>query len=104
MPTRTILLAVILSGVLAFSLYLWAAPPPQLVLRMTPSGDVVLNGEDMTSDEALVLVRQSIENDPETTVLIQAGPNLPAGEVIRLTQEVQSLGVGLDVETSMAYE
>ena len=104
MPTRTIILLILLSGIAAGSLYIWAQPPPTLTIVISQDGMVTLNKEPVSVDELGNFVEQALEEDPLTNVVIKAAPNMPADLVVRVAQEVEQAGASIDLTSTLFPE
>ena len=104
MATRSILLAVILSGVLAYSFYLWAAPPDSMIVRMESASELRIDDERLTRDQALDVIREAVLGDPELQITIEVPADMPAGDVISLTQDLETVGGQYDIETRSSFD
>ena len=101
MPTRTIILLIVLSGVAAGALYIWGQPPQTLTIVISQDGTLTLNKEPVTVEELGGIVEQALEEDPLTSVVIKAAPNMPADMVVRVAQEVEKAGVSVDLTSTL---
>lgn len=72
-----------------------------LNLVYTRSGDLVVNGEPRTRDEATAIVRGEVAKDPRTQAVIAADTGVPYGKVMEVVDLVKTSGItvlALDVE------
>jgi len=104
LATRSILLAIILSGVLAYSFYLWAAPPASMIVRMESAAELRIDGESLTRDQALDMMREAVLDNPALEITIEVPADMPAGDVISLTQDLETVGGKYDIETRSAFD
>ena len=104
MATRSILLATLLSGLLAYSFYLWAKPPASLTVQMETSEQLRVDGEILNKNQALTVMRQAVADDPDIEITIQVPAEMPAGDVIALTQDLETLGGQIDIETREIFD
>ena len=63
-----------------------------LLLAMTPEGAVVHDGREIGFDGARDLVRSRVEAQPGLLVVIEANPELPTEEIVRLFDEAKQAG------------
>ena len=104
MATRSILLVIVLSGVLAYSFYLWAAPPASMIVRMDSATELRIDGEILNRNQALDALRQSVSEDPGVQITIQVSADMPAGDVIALTQDLEAIDGQYTIETVATFD
>ena len=92
MPTRTIVLLLILSGALVFSMMRWAAPPTTLDVHIAEDGTLTLNDDPIAFDDLDAAIDASLAKDPLTRVHIYADAKMPADMVIRISQVAEQAG------------
>ena len=99
MPKRTIILLVILSCALAFSMTRWVDDPAILNVYVQEDGVVLIDDTPVAIDDLGPLFEKTKADDPRTQVTIYAESSMPAADVVHIAQKAEEAGLIVELNT-----
>ena len=92
MPTRTIILLVILLGVITAALLSWVEVPTRITITVQSSGQVLIEGQVRHPDEIETIIHDYVEDDDQVEIVIVAGASIPVGDVLKIREYALDAG------------
>ena len=93
MPTRQIILMIVLLGVSLYAVYTWTSGSSYYNVEIRSESRIVVEGRETTPDALIASVRDDLADGKSVTVDLEADEALPAGVVVDLVQQLQDAGV-----------